>query len=229
MPYLDQPWRPPEEFPEGEWVPEMDQRGWLDRHRDLPRASWVKLDGLASEDEAYLRSTTLPRDEWLRYLQALGADIGSVQRDGFFYANFLEQLKQAALVSTGDAGADQVADSVVERMKAMGFTSANLDEQHGGPPRGKSPRPFRAVINWLSGLIRKVGRFLVNAIKAFGVLARELISDAASQAAVSFSTGIPPAIAFAINLEYFTDSSKWDVFKDFIDAILEQMEKLVEP
>lgn len=229
MPYLDQPWRPPEEFSEGEWVPEMDQRGWLDRHRDLPHASWVKLDGLANEDAEYLQGTNLSDDERRKYLKALGADIGSAQRDGFFYANFLEQLKRAAPLSTGDPAADKAADDVVERMKAMGFTSANLDERHGGPPTGKSPRPWRAVMNWLSGLVRKVGQFLVNAAQAFGVLARDLISDAASQTTISFSASIPPAIAFSISLEYFKDSSKWKKFKEFIDAILEQMEGLVGP
>src|SRR5215472_11257560 len=214
MPYLDQPWRPPEEFSEGEWVPETDQRGWLDRHRDLPHASWVKLDGLAPEHAEYLQGANLPDDERRRYLRALGADIGSAQRDGFFYANFLEQLKQAAPLSTDDPDADKAADNVVERMKVMGFTSANLDERHGGPPKGNSPRPWRAVMKWLSSLVRKVGRFLVNAAQAFGVLARNLIADAPSKTAISFSASIPPAIAFSIDFDYFTDSSKWKKFRE---------------
>lgn len=229
MPYLDQHYRPPEEFPPGEWVPEMDQHGWLDRHRDLQHDSWVKLDGLTDSDAVYLQNTNLPDDERRKYLRALGADIGSAQRDGFFYANFLEQLKRAAPLSTDDPGADKAADQVVERMKAMGFTSAKLDEQRGGPPKGNSPRPWRAVMKWLSSLVRKVGRFLVNAAQAFGVLARDLISDAPGQTAISFSASIPPAIAFSISFEYFTDSSKWKMFKEFTNAILEQIEELVGP
>jgi hypothetical protein len=228
MPYLNQPWRPPEEFPEGQWVPEIDQRGWLDRHRDLPHASWVRLDGLTDSDASYL-GTDLSDDERSRYLKALGADIGSAQRDGFFYANFLEQLKRAAPLSAGDADADNAAGEVVERMQAMGFASASLDEEHGGPPKGNSPRPWRAVMKWLGGLIRKVGQFLANAAHAFAVLVRHLLVDVSSRAAIAFSASIPPAISFEIDLEYFTDSGKWKKFKEFIDAILEQMEKIVWP
>jgi hypothetical protein len=229
MPYLDQPWRPPEEFSEGEWVPEMDQRGWLDRHRGLRCASWVKLDGLTDDDASYLQGTNVPDDDRRKYLKALGADIGSAQRDGFFYANFLEQLKQAATRSTGDLDADKAADQIVERMKAMGFTSASLDERHGGPPKGNSPRPWRAVMKWLSSLVRKVGRFLLNAAQAFGVLARNLIADVPSRAAIAFSASIPPAIAFEIDFDYFTDVNRWKMFKEFIDAILGQMEEIVGP
>jgi hypothetical protein len=138
MPYLDQPWRPPEEFPEGTWVPEMDPRGWLARHRDLPHASWVRREGLTTPDQSYLLSSNVKDEEKIKYLDALGADIGNAQRDGFLYANFLEQLKRAAPVSTGDTSADQAADDVVERMKTMGLTSAHLDERHGGPPPSKS-------------------------------------------------------------------------------------------
>jgi hypothetical protein len=227
MPYLDQPWRPPEEFAQGEWVPELDQHDWLDRHRDLPHASWVKLDGLTDDDAEYLQSTNLSADERRKYLKALGADIGSAQRDGFFYTNFLEQLKRAAPLSTDDPDADKAAGEVIERMKVMGFTSANLDEQHGGPPKGNSPRPWRAVMKWLSSLTRKVWQFLVNAAQTFGALARRFTADTKSHATISFSASIPPAIAFDVDLEYVIDSNKWKLFKEFLNDIWAQMEKLV--
>ena len=197
MPYLDQPWQAPEGFfPLGEWVPEVDRRGWIDRHSDLPYASWVKREGLTPGDLSYLQTLQPQRDERLKYLEALGADIGSVQRDGFLYANFLEQLKQAIPALTGDTAADQIADNIVERMKTMRLTSANLDEELGEPPPPQSPRPWRAVINWLSRLLQQVGLFLVNSIQAFVALIRELMLDANKQIAISFSAGIPPAVAF---------------------------------
>jgi hypothetical protein len=226
MPYLDQPWRPPVEFPEGEWVPEMGHRSWLDRHSGLEHAAWVKRDGLEPGDVEALQALQ-PNDK-SKYLKVLGADIGSVQRDGFLYANFMEDLKQAAPISDRDTGADAAADRVVERMKAMGMTSASLDEHHGGPPVGRSPRPWRAVMNWLSSLLYKVGRFLVNSIEAFLVLARDLLGAAANKTTVSFSASIPPAVSFDIGFDYFTDRENWATFKQFIDAILDQVGKLVE-
>jgi hypothetical protein len=233
MPYLNQRW-PPEDFPEGDWVPEIDRPGWIARHSNLPHASWVKREGLTPDDVTHFRSLPSPStspqyDERLKYLEALGADIGSVQRDGYFYGNFLEQLKQAAPQSVGDSAADEAADTVVERMKAMGFTTANLPEHYGGPPERKSLRPWKAVMNWLSGLLHKVGRFLTNSIRAFAVLARGLFVGAVNQMSVSFSASIPPAIGFDIQLAYFTDDSQWDMFNRFTDAILTEIEKLVEP
>jgi len=183
---------------------------------------------------AYFRSLPFPApspqyDERLKYLGTPGADIGSGGRDGYFYANFLEQLKQAAPISVGDAAADDVADNVVERMKAMGFTSANWPEQYGGPPERKSPRPWKAVMNWLSGLLHKVGRFLANSIRAFAVLASGLFVGAVNQMSASFSASIPPSVGFDIQLAYFIDDSQWDMFNQFTDAILTEMERLVEP
>jgi hypothetical protein len=227
MTYLDRPWRPPEEFPAGDWVPEMDHRDWLDRHRGLGRVPWVNRDGLSDADRQQL--ATLAPTVKAEYLRVLGGDIGSVQRDGFLYANFLEELKRHTPEPDGDEDADKAADRVVERMKAMGLVSASLDEQDGGPPKHQSPRPWRAVMNWLSGLLQKVGRFLVNSIEAFTILAKGLFGDAAEQASVSFSASIPPAVSFAVNAAFFTDTETWRHFKEFIDAILKQMGKIVEP
>jgi hypothetical protein len=158
----------------------------------------------------------------------LGADIGSVQRDGYFYANFLEQLKLAAPVSVGDAAADQVADDVVERMKTMGFTSANLPEQDGGPPERKSLRPWKEVMKWLLRQLRKVGQFLSNSIQAFAILAGNLVVEAANKISVAFSAGFPLAVVgFEIELSYITDGTTRDILKRFIDAILDEAEKLL--
>lgn len=227
MTYLDRPWRPPEEFAAGDWVPEMDHRDWLDRHRGMTRVPWVKREGLSDADRQVLESLT-PTDA-AKYLRVLGGDIGSVQRDGFLYANFLEELKRNAPVVDDDEKADKSADDIVERMRAMGMVSASLDEQDGGPPRHQSPRPWRAVMNWLWKLLQKVGRFLVNSIDAFMALAKSLFGDAAKHASVSFSVSIPPAVSFDIDAAFFANRETWKKFMDFIEAILEQMEKLVEP
>lgn len=227
MPYLDQPWRPPEEFPAGEWLPEIDQRGWQDRHRGLRYASWVRRDGLTREDASQLQN--INGDEKNKYFEALGADIGSAQRDGFLYANFLECLKRSAPVSDNDSNADQAADDVVERMKTMGLASAYLDERQGGPPSPQSLRPWRAVMNWLLSLLRNVRRFLVNAVEAFRALVRGLTKDVASQIFISFSASIPPAITFGINLQQAEDKDLWNRFTGFATAMQEQMENLLGP
>lgn len=227
MTYLDRPWRPPEEFPAGDWVPEMDHHDWLDRHRSLGRVPWVKRNGLSDGDRQHMQS--LAPTEKAEYLRVLGGDIGSVQRDGFLYANFLEEMKQSIPGPGGDEEANKAADKVIERMKAMGMVSASLDEQDGGPPKGQSPRPWRAVMNWLWKLLQKVGRFLLNSIESFVTLAKGILGEAADQASVSFSASIPPAVSFEIDAAYFTSPDTWKKFKEFFDAILNQMEKVVEP
>jgi hypothetical protein len=238
MSYLEKRW-PPAQFSEGDWVPEIGLSRWTDRHSNLPHASWTKQTGLTNDDADYLKSLTPPAPSpsgeplqsnvWLDYLEALGADIGSVQRDGYFYANFLEQLKQAAPVSVGDAAADEVADNVVERMKTMGFTSADLPEQYGGPPERKSLRPWRDVMKWLLRQLRKVGQFLTNSMQAFGELVGNLVVEAANKISVAFSAGFPLAvIGFEIELAYLTDGTTRDILNRFINAILDEAEKLFE-
>lgn len=238
MPYVEKPW-PPADFREGDWVPEIDPPRWADRHRSLPHASWVKQEGLTDSDAGYLKNLTPPTpsspgepletNEWLSYLTTLGADIGSVQRDGYFYANFLEQLKQAAPVSVGDAAADEVADNVVERMKTMGFTSANLPEQYGGPPERKSLRPWKGVMKWLLRQLRKVGQFLANSIQAFGTLAGSLVVEAVNKISVGFSAGFPLAVVgFEFDLAYLTEDTTRDILNRFINAILDEAERLFE-
>jgi alkylation response protein AidB-like acyl-CoA dehydrogenase len=223
MPYLEKRW-PPAQFSEGDWVPEIDPSRWARRHEGLPLATWVKQGFTDSDADALAES-----NDWLKYLRTLGADIGSVQRDGYFYANFLEQLKQAAPVSVGDSEADQAADDVVERMKTMGFTSANLPEQSGGPPERKSLRPWKDVMKWLLRQLRKVGQFLANSIQAFGALVGNLAVGAANKISVGFSAGFPlGVVGFEIELAYLTDGTTRDILKQFIDAIMDEAEKLFE-
>jgi hypothetical protein len=230
MPYPDESQeRPTQERPDPDlWVPEMDRSGWDDRHDGLSHDVWIKRDGLTPDALTTLQ--LLAPNEKLKHLVALGGDIGSVQRDGFLYANFLEQLKQTAPLSendTDETAANNAADDVVNRMKTMGLTSAHWDEKDGGPPKGASPRPWRSVADWLWGLLNKVGRFLVDSIEAFMALARDLLLDAQShQPAIAFSASIPPAIEFEISIAYFTDRNKWSILKDFINAILKEMGKL---
>jgi hypothetical protein len=239
MPYLERRW-PPAEFNEGDWVPEINPSRWAERHRGLSYASWVKQGGLTDSDALDLQALKPPpispgkplpqvQNDWLNHLMTLGADIGNVQRDGYFYANFLEQLKQAAPVSVGDAAADQVADDVVERMRTMGFTSANLPEQLGGPPERKSLRPWRDVMKWLLGLLRKVGEFLAKSMQAFGLLVSSLAIEAANKISVAFSAGFPLAVVgFEIELAYITDGTTRDILNRFINVIIDEAEKLFE-
>lgn len=242
MPYLEWRW-PPVGFNEGDWVPEVDLPRWAERHRGLSYAFWVKQGGLTDSDAQHLKGLTPPKvepgkpltplqgnNDWLNHLMALGADIGNVQRDGYFYANFLEQLKQAAPVSAGDAAADQVADDVVERMRTMGFTSANLPEQLGGPPERKSLRPWKGVMKWLLRLLRKVGEFLAKSMQAFGLLVSSLAIEAANKISVAFSAGFPLAvIGFEIELAYITDGTTRDILNRFINVIIDEAEKFFEP
>ena len=84
-------------------------------------------------------------------------------------------------------------------------------------------------MKWLLGLIRKVGRFLANSIRAFGLLAGRLFVNAVNQISVGISAGFPLAVVtFELDLAYFTDNNKWEIFKRFTDAILEETEKLIE-
>jgi hypothetical protein len=238
MPYLEQHW-PPAEFGVGDWVPEIDLSGWAERHSKLHYDYWVKREGITVAHARELEGLDPPlppspgeplgTTQWLEHLLALGADIGSVKRDSYIYANFLEQLKQAAPTSVGDAAADEVADNVVERMKTMGFTSAKLPEQYGGPPDRRSLRPWKGVMKWILRLLRKAGQFLLNAIRAFTLLAAKLAADAVDHISVSFAAGFPLAdVGFEIDLVYLKDDNKWDIFKQFTEAILNETEKLVE-
>jgi hypothetical protein len=228
MPYLDQPWQyGQKQFNKGEWVPEMDLNNWIERHKDLKYPAWAKSEGLTPDDLTNLQ--LLPPNQKREYLRELGADIGSAQRDGFLYANFLEQLKEAVPVSPSESEkADEVADNVVNRMNTLGLTSAkSLSEEQGGPPKSASPRSFQKVMNWLMGLLNKVGRFLLNSIEVFGALARDLFLDVRSQLkAIAFTASIPPGLSFEISPEYFTDYRNWRILKPFIEKILEHMGKL---
>ena len=83
-------------------------------------------------------------------------------------------------------------------------------------------------MNWLSGLLRKVGRFLVHSIRAFALLANDLLGEAVDKMALAFSASIPPAVGFEIDLSYFTDDKNWEVFERFTDAINTEMEQLIK-
>lgn len=83
------------------------------------------------------------------------------------------------------------------------------------------------VMKWLSGLLRKVGQFLVNSLRAFAILAKNLFGDDLKDSAVSFNAGVSPGIGFQINVHPFVNRDKWKAFKDFTDAMLGEIEKLV--
>src|SRR5437763_12436067 len=98
MPYLQEPWSP-QRFRAGDWMPEMDVTGWESRHAGLEGDFWVQEAGPTPEQVDQYQSASLGDELKGKLLVTLGADIGSAQRDAYFYANFLEQLKQAAPVS----------------------------------------------------------------------------------------------------------------------------------
>jgi hypothetical protein len=212
----------------------MDLDDWISRHSNLSLSSaWVRSEGLTPDVLTNLQ--LLPPDLKRDYLETLGADIGSAQRDGFLYANFFEQLKQAVPASTSSDEinkADEAAGDVVNRMITIGLTSTRWSPSQGGPPAPTSSRPWRKVMEWLMELLNKVGRFLLKTIETFWALARNLFHDIRSQLkGIAFEATFPPGLSFEISPEYFTDYNNWTILKPFIEKILEHMGKLpsVEP
>jgi hypothetical protein len=208
MPYVDpEGIRPDEVTPEpiaaGLWVPEFDWEGWKRRgvglaHRDM----WDRDRDVARDELEQL--TKLSDDSRDLYLKVLGQDLGSVQRDTLFYSNWLEQLKQSPN--------DTTADAVFEAMKQLHFTSADWEGKPGGPPRGQSPRPFRATLNWLLGLLAKVGKIL---LKIADALVAMLSKEGPS---LSVSIGaFPPSFGVDVSTTLFNTSRLWDCLHRFLE------------
>src|SRR5215813_9040953 len=144
MPYLQADWSVvkadghTQPAPKGLWVPERDWAGWQRREQDLPFAYRWREEAIRSGEEPYQfaalaapqpksnPSLVLNDEQRANYLKVLGADLGSVQRDNFFYTNFVEKLKQ----SPNDA----TADDAIRTMEELDFASIKWPEVVGGPP-----------------------------------------------------------------------------------------------
>jgi hypothetical protein len=139
VPYLEGRWTLPgaedlELAPAGLWIPEIDREAWITRGEGLTgRMYWERAQPVS---HAELSNFTISSGDQQRYAEVIGRDAASIQRDGFFYSNFLEQLKHAM--------DDATADLVVTRMQDLGFESPKWPQAIGGPPPHESPHPWEA-------------------------------------------------------------------------------------
>ena len=214
MPFLDEAWDTvswewrgelePEVVPAGLWVPERDWEGWKARGSGLSyREMWDRDRVVAREELEQLASMSDESREV--YLKVLGQDLGSVQRDNLFYSNWMEQLKHSPNEST--------ADAVVDAMTQLRFTSAAWEGKPGGPPPGQSPRPFDRTLNWLLGLLVKVGRMILKIADALVAML--------SRQGVDFGVAIgafPPSFGVEVSTTLFQNSSVWDSLHRFLES-----------
>ena len=210
MAYLDGSWAAPDNecFAADEWVPDLDLAGWTKRGRGLPlRAAWATVSGPTPKHIAEFDA--LGETAKLQYLDLLGRDIASAQREQFFYRNALEQLK--------DNPDDKTADAVIDRLKLLGFTSVGFPDASGGPPRHESPRPFRKVLDWLLRQLAKVGRFLLNAVAVITASLHEF-----GLSAVAVDLALPPGLSVELPVNLFRDAARWPRAKKFLDGYLEE-------
>lgn len=213
MPYLDGNWMSDrDEIPAGMWIPETNWDRWSSRGRDRPlRQLWDREpEPYAAPDLWESEFAKLRESEQDKYLEILGRDIGSVQRDGLFYSNFVERLKNSP--------SDSLADEIVNRMQTLGFVSAMWPYAVGGPPPHESPRPWKTVLDWLLKLLSKVGKFLLNAVAFTTVTLRHL-----GLSAVAVSVGWPLSVSFEFPPDLFRDPPTWNRARMFLDNILTEM------
>jgi hypothetical protein len=154
----------------------------------------------------------LPEDQQQTHYRALARDVASAQRDGLFYFNALERLKNEPN--------DTVADEVIDRLKDLGFMSISLPlpEAAGGPPPGMSARPFKKVLEWLIQQIAKVGKFLLDAVAFITNRLHDL-----GLAAVAVNIGWPPAVSIEFDPNVILDPPRWNKAKEFFDNYLKEL------
>jgi hypothetical protein len=224
MPYLDGNWTESradgttvEVAKAGVWVPERDREGWLVRADGLEFAYKWREKGIRPGEEPYRLPPTaslLTDADRARYLNVLGADLGSVRRDNFFYTNFLEQLKQSPN--------DNTADRVVATMRDLDFASFKWPETIGGPPPHQSPLPWRGVMKWLMGLIAKASAFV---LKVADFISGVLIGGGLGVSAVAVSAGLTgPDIGIEVSADLF-NGRFWLPVRQFLDNIYEEFAK----
>ena len=220
--YLIESWLPsPDESPwdDGEWVPELDRKGWRERGPGCRlRTSWVRQDRPTSTDLTAL--SQLPLEERLQHLWALGSDIGSIERDGLLYANLFEQLKNAV---TGDNEADdgrnnEAADEVVARMRAWGLSSADMPPVVGGPPEPVSPVPWRKLMDWLLSRLRDVGEVLLKLVDVFWALVKDFAG--ATSISVSVDVGLTPTLGVSFKPG---NTAMWEWLKKFLGRVWDEL------
>jgi len=214
MPYLDQDHTfnessKPILIRQGTWVPERNWELWEQRGLSLSlRDAWTTDRGPTLQQMAdFDRLSETARQE---HYKALARDMASAQRDGLFYYNALERLKNEPN--------DTVADEVVNRLKDLGFMSIGLLEEAGGPPTGNSPRPFRKVLDWLIQQLAKVGKFLLTAA-AF--ITNRLYDLGLS--AVAVSIGWSPQVSIEFAPHVLRDPPRWRKAKEFFDSFLDEL------
>ena len=206
MPYLDEDW---DSIPAGTWVPETRREDWDQRGSSVTlRAAWTNVTGPTPEQVAQF--DRLPEFMKDNHLAVLAEDMASAQRDGLFYFNAIERLKQEPT--------DEVADKVIENLKTLGFSSIGMPPSAGGPPPGKSPRPVRKALDWLSKQLAKVGRFLLNAVAFLTTQLSDL-----GLSAVALEIGWSPAVSVEFPANLFRDARHWGRAKAFLDKYLEEM------
>jgi hypothetical protein len=217
MPYLDADWywQPepgyePEKVHKGIWVPERHWNEWRGRREGLSlREVWIRQGLIPREQLEQL--TRLSEEDRERHLIALGRDLGSVQRDGFFYGNFLEQLKR----SPDDTTADKVVDTMIE----LDFASPGWHPKIGGPPLGKSPRSWKGVLDWLLKNLAKVGKFILNAAD---VLVATLTEELRTLSAVAVGAVPLPSLGVEFSMELFQKESAWTAVHKYLDNLHEE-------
>jgi hypothetical protein len=213
MPYLDQDHMfeslNPGPIRKGVWVPEKNREAWEQRGLSLSlRDAWTTDKGPTLQQMAdFDKLSETARQE---HYKALARDMASAQRDGFFYFNALERLKNEPK--------DAVADEVIDRLGDLGFMSIDLLEEAGGPPRGQSPRPFKKVLDWLIQQLAKVGKFLLTAA-AF--ITNRLYDLGLS--AVAVSIGWSPQVSIEFAPHVLRDPPRWRKAKEFFDNFLDEL------
>jgi hypothetical protein len=213
MPYLDRDWMldSGEFLSAGTWIPETNWDRWQSRGVGRPlRLAWCQESG--PDQTQRMEFERLNEAVQMEYLGVLGRDIGSVQRDGLFYSNFVESLKNSPT--------NLVADEVVDRMQMLGFASASWPFPVGGPPPHESPRPWKRVLDWLLKLLAKAGKFLLNCVEFAMVTLRPL-----GASAVAVGVAWPLSVSFEFPPELFQDPQGlgWSKARTVLDNIIAEM------
>jgi hypothetical protein len=159
----------------------------------------------------------IPESQRSAYLETLGADVGSVQRDSLFYANLLEDLKKS--IGDDESSNDAAADRVVDRMQKLGFTSCSYSEAQGGPPAGESPRPWRKVLDWLLRLQAQVVEFFTSAGEAFQALLEQYVQGLnATPPAIAVGI-LPPSFGVEFGTEIFLNPAMRTTYRTFLRSL----------
>jgi hypothetical protein len=220
MPYLLADWTvvradgQVERVEKGQWIPERDWDGWWSRGETLPLSyRWREVTIRPGEEPYRLppQPTPLTDDELEMYLVGLGEDLASVERDNFFYTNFVEQLKQSP--------DDATADKIIRTMEELGFSSVTWPVAVGGPPPHHSPRPWIGVLKWLMGLMAKAGAII---LKIADFISGVLIGGGLGVSAVSVSSGVTgPEIGIEVSPDLY-NGRFWLPIRQFLDKVYEK-------